>query len=225
LLARTLSSFFEFNTYPVNEVIVIEDGPQAIDASLARICHGKPVRWINTGRRVGQIAAIDKAYRLVRTPYIFHMEDDWEFYAPSFIEKSLAILKENANCLQVWIRAHDDTNSHPIEEGIFWTSCGIPWQKLASGHKDVWHGLSWHGFSFNPGLRRLQDYTAIGGYSEQVKLNSSEPGSAESALSCLYKEKGFYAAILADQSLRGYVRHIGEGRRVGGPSDASPQGI
>ena len=36
----------------------------------------------------------------------------------------------------------------------------------------------------------------------------------ERAVSALYLERGFLAAILADNDGRGYVKHIGWGRRV-----------
>src|SRR5262249_14060398 len=126
LLARTMKSFFEFNTHPVGEVIIVEDGKRRPDAemqSVLRLLSG--IHWLNTGKRIGQIGAIDKAYALVRTPYIFHLEDDWEFYAPGFLEKSLMILEKEQDCLQVWLRAHDDTNGHPIKPDLFFTK-GVP---------------------------------------------------------------------------------------------------
>src|SRR5262249_19626 len=135
-----------------------------------------------------------------------------------FIENSLPILEENPRCLQVWLRAHDDTNGHPIESTLFLTR-GVPWRKLAFDYNPPYCGpLFWHGFAFNPGLRRLQDYRAIGTYGEDVDFEFSQPGSAEAALSCMYKERGFYAAILADRSGTGYVRHIGVNRHVGAPT-------
>ena len=36
--------------------------------------------------RQGQIKSVDYAYSMVETPYIFHLEDDWEFYESYFIE-------------------------------------------------------------------------------------------------------------------------------------------
>ena len=35
------------------------------------------------------IKSIDSVYSTIDTEYIFHCEDDWEFYDSSFIEKSL----------------------------------------------------------------------------------------------------------------------------------------
>jgi hypothetical protein len=139
------------------------------------------------------------------------LEDDWEFYASGFIEKSLAILEENLDCIQVWLRALRDTMGHPINQHVYRTR-GVRWRKLETGYN-----IEWHGFSFNPGLRRLLDYNAIGGYSKHADFDFVEPHKAEATISCLYKEKGFFAAILADRWWgAGYVRHIGNGRHVGG---------
>ena len=47
--------------------------------------------WLLTGEHVGQLAAIDMAYSLVETEYIFHSEDDWLYIKPGYIEESLEI--------------------------------------------------------------------------------------------------------------------------------------
>ena len=52
---------------------------------------------------------IDLAYSNVDTEWIFHCEDDWEFYREGFVEDSMALLEANPEALQVWLRclAHD----------------------------------------------------------------------------------------------------------------------
>ena len=76
----------------------MEDGSTTLD-----VVNGYPFpckhRLISTGERVGQIAAIDYAYYHVQTDYIFHLEDDWQFYAPVFIEKSRLLLMSLPLCL------------------------------------------------------------------------------------------------------------------------------
>src|SRR5262245_59599823 len=90
LLSVTIESFFKFNTYPC-KLLVIEDG-EFCNQKLSRKWNSPIVEWIATGRRVGQIAAVDYVYARVTTPYIFHCEDDWEFYESGFVESSLTIL-------------------------------------------------------------------------------------------------------------------------------------
>ena len=166
LLAKTLESFYSVNKYPMKEVIVVED-------------------W----DREGQVKAIDKAYARVKTPYIFHCEEDWFFYEGGFIEKSLAILEKYPNILQVWIREHDDTNGHPVVK--------LP-QFDCETMQNPW-GI-WGGFSWNPGLRRLSDYKALG-----------QPYShfgQEHLVSKAYSDMGFHAAITP----KGFVYHTGWSR-------------
>ncbi|MBV8523508.1 MAG: glycosyltransferase, partial [Acetobacteraceae bacterium] len=200
LLERTLASFFTYNTYPLDRFIIVEDGPRDANLRAMQRFRERSITWIGTERRAGQIEAIDLAYSLVGTEYIFHLEDDWEFYAPGFIEKSLAVLEAAPACLQVWLRALGDTNLHPVVPGVA-SFGGVDVQTLALDHLDLWHG-----FSFNPGLRRTADYRRIGCYSRHVRFDPHHPIRAESGLSKLYRDLGMHAVILADNGGQGYVR-------------------
>ena len=80
------------------------------------------------------------------------------------------------------------------------------------------NGVFWHGFSFNPGLRRLSDYVSIGGYGKHARFDFEVPWKAEQLIGEHYRRSGFYAAILCDGNGEGYVRHLGRGRRVSPPN-------
>lgn len=188
LLKRTLDSFYKYNTYPISKVIIIEDG-------IGTTPDIQNIVYLNSEHR-GQVPSIDLAYSYVDTPYIFHCEDDWEFYDYGFIEASLDILEKHNNILQVWLREHNDTNTHPIVK-----LHEFEFETMRAGMN------MWHGFSWNPGLRRLSDYKRIGSYSE---YSGHDNASTESNIGCLYKDLGYHAAILP----KGYVRHIGWGRSV-----------
>jgi hypothetical protein len=168
LLARTLSSLYAH--VPADafaEVIIAED-------------------W----DREGQVRNIDRAYARVRTPYIFHCEDDWEFYRSGFIEPSLDLLKKYPGILQVWLRAHNDTNGHPTTHRPDYLCMNPEWD--------------WGGFSWNPGLRRRSDWNLI------MKHWQGSDNATEKYLSHVYRDLGMVAAILPEPG--GYVRHIGNGR-------------
>jgi glycosyl transferase family 2 len=196
LLIRTLDSFFRFNTYPVSQFIVVEDGPTVLDV-LFTYPFPCPHDLICTGERVGQIAAIDYAYSRVNSEYIFHLEDDWEFYAPHFIEKSMILLERHPKCLQVYLRAVDDTNGHPVARRIH-KDDHVRWRRIQYGFVAL--GGEWNGFSFNPGLRRMADYVAIGGgmafmpsrprRSMASPRSRSRPGTARRGCSPLYCATG-----------------------------------
>ena len=92
---------------------------------------------------------------------------------------------------------------------------------MATGYCDCWHG-----FTFNPGLRRLSDYRLLGGsYEKQPRtmyVVAKTPTAAlpfEVEASAFYHRLGYRAFILEEG---GYVRHIGEDRHVTSAADRSP---
>jgi hypothetical protein len=204
LLERTIDSFLTFNTYPVARFIITEDGATpGINDKLKQKYAALPILWIEEPQRRGQIACIDDAYSRVETKYIFHCEDDWEFYDKGFIEKSRVILENCPGVMQVWLRAEFDTNGHPLDPDDYAASNGverIEFRRLAYGYTN--NGNVWYGFSFNPGLRRLADYKVIGGYA---------PHKDEIGISFAYKSRLFSAVILSGM---GFVRHIGDERHI-----------
>lgn len=201
LLKQTLTSFFKHNTYPIDHFIVIEDsGKIGLNKESEDLF--PQVIFLYNKERLGQIKSIDIAYDLVKTPYIFHCEEDWQFYSSGFIEKSLSILedKRNEKIIQVWIRGAHDTNGHPTMQA------GEGYRILKTNHQGLWNG-----FSFNPGLKRLSDYKSIGKYSNHVQFDPKRPWNAEAGIGKLYFRLGYRAAA----TVQGYVKHIGNGRHVG----------
>ena len=216
LLEITLDSFFRQNTCPVRELVVIEDGSPDLNRELEERYPGRHIKWMATGRYVGQAAAIDMAYQTIETKYIFHCEDDWEFIAPGFMEKSLSILQQNEHVLQVWLRAPSDTNNHRVLDHVL-RAGGTPYRILHPVyHSREWG--TWHGFSWNPGLRRRKDYSLIGSFGALNPDGVKTSYEVEREASEFYFKRGFFAAILADRE-GGYVRHIGWGRRVADTND------
>lgn len=196
LLRRTLDTFFAFNTYPITEVVITEDSREALP-DWVDLYHPR-TRLLNPRVHAGQVPSIDRAYALVTTPYIFHVEDDWEFYRPGFIEASMAIMEAEPQCITVWLRERTSTNGHPVEG-----------DRLALDHE------GWHGFAWSPTLKRLRDYRAIGSYGALVAaypgpLPEDQPWLKERVVDAEYWRRGFYAKITP----HGYVKHIGYGWRV-----------
>ena len=203
LLEQTLKSFFEADTHPDTKMIVVEDGERDPDDGVKAAFADRPIEWINTGGRVGQIRAIDLAYSRVETPYIFHLEDDWRFLRPGFMEKSIAILEGEPLCLQVALRAA--AGWEPVDR----TTNGASWRPVK---RDV--EIFWHGFTFNPGLRRLRDYRLVGRYADVAESGRGKAGTAEAQLSELYGSVGYFAALLWEDDGAAFVGHIGRGRHV-----------
>jgi DNA-binding transcriptional ArsR family regulator len=208
LLHRTLTTFSQFNTLAINEAIVVEDGGLDHDRqSLARMLMLDPERLkiIKNEKNLGQIRSIDRAYQAVRSDYIFHCEDDWEFYRSGFMEVSLKILEADPHIFCVWLRAHSDTNGHPICREVSETADAIPYHLMSTGYKGVWHG-----FTLNPGLRRLADCLMMGPYIDLPLAHelSGRTRTTESDISIHYHRLGYAGAITTCKD--GYVRHIGQ---------------
>jgi len=198
LLKRTLKSLDKFNTYPINKVYITEDsGKQDVFDCVPEEWREHTEVYVNEPK-LGQLASIDLAYGEINTEWVFHCEDDWDFYRPGFIEESMTLLKKDQQALQVWLRsAAQDLAIH--SPYVYLTDRqivqGIPCYKVNSEKAD------WQGFSFNPGLRRMADYKKHAPYSQY---------SGEKDLSRLYAAENRYALILENDA----VLHTGFGAHV-----------
>jgi hypothetical protein len=205
-LLKTIESFFKYNTYSIKNIIIIDDSGinNCIDNCLKLIPSNINSTIIYNKHNIGQIKSIDKAYSLVETKYIFHCEDDWEFYEKGFIEKSLDILKLNDKILNVWLREYKNfvvlRNGHPINKQIIDNK-----YRVMSSFKERTN--IWSGFSFNPGLRRLNDYKLFSPYSQFINSDKCGVGGVEQALSRIYNEHKYISAITLNE--KGFVKHIG----------------
>lgn len=198
LLMRTLGSFFQYNTYHIESYYVYEDsGIKGVNEEVEKAF--PQVTFINGEERVGQVIALDRLYSYAKTEYIFTCEDDWLFYRSGFIERSIPILESDPKILQVWIRHLSDLNGH----GTIATPNS--YRIVKSNHRGLFHGFSW-----NPGLRRLSDWERIGPFSRHTTFNPAKAGQSEIDIGKLYHELGYYAVVLKE----GYVRHIGQNRHV-----------
>ncbi len=203
LLKNTIISFFNYNTYPIYECIIVEDS--GIVKNLDELIPFIPVphKFLFNETNIGQIKSIDYAYENVKTPYIFHCEDDWEFYKTGFIEESFKILESDPSVVTVWLRSHDDTMGHPIDSKIIKTST-TEYYYLECNYKGKWHG-----FTFNPGLRRLSDCMKFHPYNSlDVKIAKKKKWIlGEVDLSIYYYNAGYRGAITKE--INGYVKHTG----------------
>ena len=145
--------------------------------------------------RLGQLKSIDKAYKEVDTEYVFHCEDDWEFFREGFIEKSIELLKEDEKILIVGGREKED-----YVEGFFFDES----EDYVSKSGERFYKVKGEIFTYNPGLRRKKDMDLFGLHE---KLENQR---YEEVLSDFYKEKGFKTIFFKEP----FVRHIGNKRHV-----------
>jgi len=190
-----------FNTYPNVEYMIVEDsGAESVYDQVTKQ-YGETCTVLCNRPKRGQIQSIDRAYSKVTSPYIFHCEDDWEFFRSGFIEDSMDILQADHSVLQVWLR--NDLlygNEFRYEEMIQRSPSGVGY-RIVKNQRSEKHPNATPGFSFNPGLRRLSDYRRVGPFR---KLGH------ETEIADAFGQLDYYAVALTHAA----TTHIGWGRTV-----------
>ena len=105
LLDPTLESFFKKNSYRLDDLFLVED---SVDLNVYKHVEkkwGKKLKLFFNKNKKGQIQSIVDTYKKIKTPYIFHCEDDWIYTRSGFIEDSLKILKTDKKIIQVWLES------------------------------------------------------------------------------------------------------------------------
>ena len=226
LLQQTVDSFIKFNEYPIKEWIIIEDSCKPeIWEELKTINENKwnsRFKLIFNEVNLGMFGSIDKLYKNVNTEYIFHSEDDWEFYRGGFIEDSIKVLETQPKVLQVWIRPKSDRILNPIEKRVFTLPGGVNVRRVMPvsyqvNRKDAepLKIYDYQGFSSNPGLRRKSDWMM-----EPISENYNKLVH-EHLIDLVYRKLGFMVVSLSKTDEEGYVKHIGWDNRVFGTTDAT----
>ena len=208
LLQRTIDSFNQYNTYPIDKFIIIEDsGDLEMKRKIEHYLNGKEENYklIFNETNQGLVESIDIAYSQVETPYVFHSEDDYEYFREGFVERSLEVLEHDPLVMQVWLRSLDDTVDMPVEPEIL-KSGDVPYHLI--GHCiNNW----WHGFCFQCGLRKMRAYSRIKPFT-QWSPPTDFLSQRECKIGQAYYALGYRAAILPE----GYAKHTGQFRSTAG---------
>ena len=101
LLKITLESFVKYNTYPIKEVILCEDSGNTSINEFVKDILPYPIIFCYNDERIGQMKTIEKYTPLIKTKYVFHLEDDYEFFDSGFIELSFKIMDTDQNISHV----------------------------------------------------------------------------------------------------------------------------
>ncbi|MBL4915626.1 hypothetical protein [Szabonella alba] len=192
LLRRTFESLQGLPQIPV---LAINDfGDEETNAVFREMCpHG---RLIEPGRHLGHHAAVDLMYAEVKTPYIFHGEDDWGFTRTDFLEDALTLLQSDPFISLVCFRATKDIPLSDVDRKLVVTETrgNIVIERMEAVHEQ------WHGFSFNPHLSEKRLWEELGGFSQFRK---------ERHVSRFLRAKGRYVVFLIPEA----CRHIGDDGR------------
>lgn len=196
LLKITLESFVKYNTYPIKECIIVEDSGILGINDFAKDILPFPCLILYNERRIGQMASMERAVPHIKTEWVFHCEEDWEFLDYGFIELSLKILKKNENILMVLLRSYQEYRER-YRMTIVETS-DQDYNLLFEGGQLV--------FSFNPGLRRKNIYNILYPYTKNI----GDEGTIQKYL----REHHSFCQTAVLKKNDGYVNHIGWGRHI-----------
>tara|TARA_B100000524_G_scaffold330465_1_gene216362 strand:+ start:275 stop:1012 length:738 start_codon:yes stop_codon:yes gene_type:complete len=206
LLDRTLKTFFKFNNYKIEEYLLVEDSTSNSVYEKIKKKWGKKIKIIFNNTKKGQIKSIIDTYKLVKTPYIFHCEDDWIYTRNNFIEDSLKILESDDKIIQVWLESKKSASRLDIfNYGKLKKIGNIKFREVSC--KEGWE---WGHFSFRPGIKRIKDYNLINGYNGFTN---------ELDISVKYKKLGYYTVIIENPA----VEDIGDDFHQSDPTRRWPK--
>ena len=203
LLQKTLDSFLQLNSYPVDKILVTEDSTNPDMASHILNRYGCKIELIFNEYNLGIYRSIDNMYNQVNTEYIFHCEDDWSFSNNSnFMQESVDILEERKDVNRVCVR--QDLDPTYVEDNNHFTSTNVEFNLLKNPHCGIWCG-----FSNNPGLRRKSDYVKMFPNGFASFIVRGEPAlNTEIRCNNHAAKLGYRAALLKNR----VCTHIGWGR-------------
>ena len=204
LLKKTLESFVKFNTYTIKEVILCEDSgiPHIVD--FAEYILPYPIIFCYNHIRLGQMKTIEKYTQLIKTPYVFHLEDDYEFFDSGFIELSFKIMGSDQNISQVLLE--DEQHTYPKID------IGNPLcYKLMTNQSYEMNANNGDGpltvFSWRPSLKKI----------EIQKLRMPyQCWDDEYTIELLVNKLGYYSVVTKNfkNGNHGFCKHIGKDYHV-----------
>jgi len=198
LLERTIGSLKKVTDYPFKEIVLIED---SADKEMHRKVidkYSNTCKLILNEKNIGAYESIDLAYSFVSTPYVLHVEDDWEFTHGGFVEQAIEVLKHDDMIMQVSLEHNpvmstlpEVLNANSVEYRIVGTDV------------DGW----WHGFTCHPSLRSMTGYERTKPWT-QWSTDDDGLSHRELKVGFEYFRLGYKAAILKES----YCIHTGLGR-------------
>ncbi len=199
LLARMIDSFARH--FDADRIIVAEDSGDH-DGARAFAARSHHVELRINDPKLGQMRSIDRLYETIATPYVIHLEDDWEFTGAVAPERIAAMLEARPD-ISGALLAHREYATHYDRGAQIFSHEGLGYKTLAFAAHPTWFS-----YSFNPSVARLDLWRRVGPFADF---------GTEEKLSAALKEEGARAALLWPP----VGRHIGDDRHV--PDPFQPQ--
>jgi hypothetical protein len=192
------------NTYPIKTAILCEDSCLPDVADFAKDILPFPIKFCYNESRLGQMGTIERYTPLIQTPYVFHLEDDYEFFAGGFIELSLKILDSDPNISQVLLE--DQQYTFPTID------MGNPLclKLMTNKPEDIYGPAAVNNgdgplscFSWRPSLKRIEI--------QRLRM-PYELWDDEYTIQLLINKYGYYSVIARNHI--GFCTHIGQSAHI-----------
>lgn len=204
LLKRTLESFVKFNTYPIKEAILCEDSGISNIVDFVTYILPFPVIFCYNTERIGQMKTIEIYTQLIKTPYVFHLEDDYEFFDSGFIELSFEIMDSDPKISQVLLEdeQHDYFKldiGNPLCYKVLTSDPLLTYVNNGDGALNL--------FSWRPSLKRIEI--------QRLRM-PYELWDDEYTIQLQINKMGYYAVITKNvkNGAKGFCKHIGKNYHV-----------
>lgn len=194
LLETTLVSFLDHFEAP--RILVGEDA--ALPEQAATFAHRHPeIEMRANPTKLGQMRSINSLYAAIDTPFVLHLEDDWQFTAGADLGNVMDFLdaRDDISVCAVAYRLDPQFRASAKTE-TFRGNTYLVW--------DLDTHSKWFSYSFNPSVARLSMWRELGPF---ARFNTEE------GLSAACKQRGLRIAMIE----RPIAHHIGEKRHAHDP--------
>ena len=158
LLRQTLTSLLLQSDF--EHIIAINDfRDDATNEVFKTLCpQGEPIRL---DHQLGHHAAVDHMYQRVKTDWIFHTEDDWQFSQPIDLDRLSQTISMNPWMTGICLRSEADFGLCEADQRrvVYERHNELPFYRLDAMHEQ------WHGYTFNLHLVPIGIWKRFGPFS------------------------------------------------------------
>ena len=220
LFKKTVNSFLacclDFNHFEIDKWFVVDDNSSQEDRDEMVRLYPFMTFYFKTPAQKGHARSMNLIVRNVDTPYMLHLEDDWQFYHKDrFLSLLMTMLTTDSTYKQALINnGYAEIPSHAALVGGTRIRCGnnsingiVHTYCSTRGEQDEFNRrwgfrpncAYWPHFSFRPGLTDTSIFTDLGPFDEDV-------WHFEMSYARKYTDKGYRTLFLPGMA----CKHIGK---------------
>lgn len=190
LFKKTVNSFIacclDYDKFEIDKWVVIDDNSSEEDREEMKRLYPFLTFVYKTPAQKGHARSINMMLRHVKTPYLFHLEDDWQFYhKDNYFTYLYQVIQEDDSYKQVLLNnMYSEIPEHDAFVGGYWRRTQsepilnyIEHEYTATQEEQIAFNQRWQfkpncsywpHFSFRPGLSKMELFKTIGDFNEDV---------------------------------------------------------